>query len=343
MFGSAIYRLALAMCVCGLLAGAATAQETCVLPEMATGERPDPEGTPTRVVVSFLVLDVLGVDDANQQIDTDLRLTMRWRDPRLAGSAGCRFNVTQVWFPQLILVNSSELRAAYQQARDQVTIGDGGAVTYIQRYTGAISTYHELERFPFDTQAFGLQFVSRDRPRDELLLIPDDAASRLSSRLNIDDWDIEGIELSETALQSELLEREVSQLTLTINGTRIPTYYVYRVFLPLLLVVAMSWIVFWVPVGKLEFQIGLGATAMLTTIAFALSISAKLPDLSYLTILDKMLIWALMLVFMSMVVALMTELLATSGRETLARRANIASRALFPLLLATGWIAVLYL
>ncbi len=52
MFSSAIYGLGLATCVCGLLADATAAQETCVLPEMAKGERQDPEGTPTRVVVS---------------------------------------------------------------------------------------------------------------------------------------------------------------------------------------------------------------------------------------------------------------------------------------------------
>ena len=342
MWGARLCHLAAAVAVGVLLAGTAAAQETCNPPVLATGERPDPEGIPTRVSVAFLVLDVMGVDDADQQIDIDLRQTMQWRDPRLVGLSGCRLMVTQVWFPQLTLVNSSELRTTFQQARDQVVIGDDGAVTYVQRYTGQISTYHDLHRFPFDAQAFGLEFVVPNRSRAEVILIPDDANSHLSPRLNIEGWNIQGIGLTETAREAHMLDRDVSLLTLTINAKRIPIYYVYRVFLPLLLVVAMSWIVFWVPVGKLEFQIGLGATAMLTTIAFTLSISSKLPDLSYLTILDKMLIWALSLVFLSMVEALMTGLLAASGRDRSARRLDLASRALFPLLLAAGWAAIMY-
>ncbi len=325
-----------------LLTGIAAAEELCDLPDLQTGERPDPEGTPTEVTMSFLVLDVLGVDDADQQIDTDIRLTMTWRDPRLAGFPGCRFAVTDVWFPQLTLVNSSQLRTTYQQAREQVVIGDDGAVTYVQRYTGMISTYHELHRFPFDTQAFNLEFVVPNRSSEELRLIPDETGSHLSPRLNIEGWDVTGIGLDERVAMAEMLGRDLSIMTLTINADRIPVYYIYRVFLPLLLVVAMSWIVFWVPVGKLEFQIGLGATAMLTTIAFTLSISTKLPDLSYLTILDKMLIWALALVFLSMVEALTTGLLAGSGRDRLARQIDIASRMLFPLLLAAGWIGLIY-
>ena len=342
MWGAWLCRLVAAVAVGTLLAGAVAAQGACTPPGLATGERPDPEGTPTRVRVAFLVLDVLGVDDANQQIDVDLRLTMQWRDPRLVGLSGCRLMVTQVWFPQLTLVNSSELRSTYQQARDQVVIGDDGAVTYVQRYTGPISTYHDLHRFPFDTQAFGLEFVVPNRSRTEVILIPDEANSQLSPRLNIEGWDILGIGLTEKAQEAHMLDRDVSLLTLTINAERIPIYYIYRVFLPLLLVVAMSWIVFWVPVGKLEFQIGLGATAMLTTIAFTLSISSKLPDLNYLTILDKMLIWALTLVFLSMVEALTTGLLAASGRDRAARRLDLASRVLFPFLLAAGWAVIMY-
>ena len=102
----------------------------------------------------------------------------------------------------------------------------------------------------------------------------------------------------------------------------------------MLFVVAMSWAIFWVPPERFEFQIGLGATSMLTTIAFTLSIAGKLPDLGYLTALDKMLIWAVFLVFLTMVEALVTGRLVMNEREQLALAIDRVARFAVPTLSA---------
>ena len=45
---------------------------------------------------------------------------------------------------------------------------------------------------------------------------------------------------------------------------------------------------------------------MLTAIAFNLAVSARLPSVGYLTTLDKMIIWSIILVFLSIFEALLT-------------------------------------
>ena len=85
-------------------------------------------------------------------------------------------------------------------------------------------------------------------------------------------------------------------------------------------------------------QIGLGATSMLTAIAFKTAVSASLPPLGYLTALDKILTWAIFLVFLSMTEALVSGLLVLRDREDLALKLDRFFRVAAPLLLVSGWV-----
>lgn len=321
-----------------IVAGATGAWADCALPDMRTGDRPPPSAAPTEVSVAAFILDFLGVNDLDQSIELDVRTVFSWQDPRLAGLDGCRFGLDQVWFPPVLLANSSNLREAFRMGRNRVTVGPGGQVTYVQRYTGTISSYHHLQRFPFDRQAFEITLLSPDLGPDELRLVADHDGTGISEQLNIEGWNVAGVGIDARVLHFPAVGRDLSQATLTIHADRNPTYYVFRVLLPLVFVVAMSWVIFWVPPERFEFQIGIGATSMLTTIAFSLSIAGKLPDLGYLTVMDKMLIWAVFIVFLSMAEALVAGLMVLRGDEGTAHRLDRWSRLLGPLLLAAGWV-----
>ncbi len=317
----------------------------CALPELRTEEAPFPGSGPVEVAVSFAVADFLGVSDADQNVDLDLRMVMEWTDPRLDGLDGCRFAVSDVWFPPVMLGNSASLREAFRISRNQVSVGKNGRVRYIQRYTGWISSYHRLERFPFDRQAFEIRVLAPDMTPEQLVLVPADAAPRIADRLNVEGWDVEGAALSSEVRSLAALDHPASVLSLTITAKREATYYIYRVLLPLSFVVAMSWSIFWGAPERFEFRIGLGATAMLTAIAFSLSIAGQLPTLGYLTVMDRMLIWAVGLVFLSMVESLIAWQVNKGGEgrpsdKRAARRLDRVSRYVFPLLLFGGWAAI---
>lgn len=319
-----------------------TAVLACTLPAMQTGERPGAENGPTQVTASFIIADLLGVDDVNQQLDLDIIGQFSWTDPRLVGLEGCRFTVSQVWFPPLVLFNSSNLRETRTQARNQVLIGVNGQVTYLQRYTGRISSYHNLRDFPFDSQKFLIEIGLITLNSDQLQLVADNERTWISERLNIEGWSVENVNLASDVYFLKQANQDVSVLALTIDAKRDQDYYVYRVLLLLGFVVAMSWIIFWIPPSRFEFQIGLGATAMLTVIAFNLSVSSSLPRLGYLTILDKILAISIGLVFLSIVEALVAGLLVLKDREDLAVKIDMVSRFLFPIALVLGWYILIY-
>ncbi|MCP4381892.1 MAG: hypothetical protein GY798_10865 [Hyphomicrobiales bacterium] len=313
----------------------------CDLPDMRTGERPDSLSQPTEITASFIVADILGVDDANQQINLDIFGTFSWRDPRLAGLDGCRYMRTQVWTPDVVIYNSSNLRAQRTNARDQVVIGEDGMVTYQQRFVGKVSSYHSLRRFPFDRHNFEISVGSIHQGDDTLIFRVDEENTWIASRLNIEGWDVTGVSIKAVTIERQSLGLAVSVLTLTISAVRQWDYYLYRVMAPLLLVVAMSWTIFWVPPIRFEFQIGLGATSMLTVIAFNLAVSGTLPRLGYLTLLDKSISWAILLVFLSIVEALITGRLTLHGNEERALQIDRQARVFFPVLLFVGWFVIL--
>lgn len=283
------------------------------------------------------VADILDVDDVNQAVDLDLIIAMSWTDRRLAGLIGCRLGVTQIWFPDATVFNSSQLRAERTNAQNQVVVGPDGAVTYLQRLTGTISSYHNLRDFPFDHQAFKFAFGSLRDSADEVVFVAEDAASWLTENPNLEGWRLEGISLGSERRHFAQVGRDISVLTLTISAQRDTDYYLFRVLLLLLVVVAMSWVVFWVPPEKYEFQIGLGATSMLTAIAFNLSIGGSLPRLGYLTTLDKIVIAAIAMIFLAIVESLVTGSLAMAGRNKQARMIDRVARVAFPLFLLVVW------
>ena len=81
---------------------------------------------------------------------------------------------------------------------------------------------------------------------------------------------------------------------------------------------------------------------MLTAIAFNLMIADALPRLGYLTILDMIMIMAITMVFLAIVEALVAGLFVLRGNEPAALRLDRVSRILFPALLLSGWMIIIF-
>ena len=319
----------------------AAAQGSCDTSGLRTQERPDPEGTPTRVELGILVNDVLSVDDVGQAATVDLIAVAQWTDLRLAALAGCRVQKNFVWFPRVEILNSNQLRPLRINLADVVEIGEGGKVRYVQRLNGPISTYHNLARFPFDHHSFKFSIVTFDFPADQLILDVDKSFTRLGSKQNIADWDVHSASGSSAVEPVEELGATYSVFTLTIDLSRSDTFYVWRLILPMMLIVAMSFGVFWINPERFGPQISLSATAMLTLIAFQFFVAGALPKLSYFTTLDKLIVTATAIVFLTLLQSIYTANLVSREKSALARRVDRRCRWLFPLIFLGAWAFIL--
>jgi hypothetical protein len=316
-----------------------TGKETCAPPNVRTDVRPGPEGLPTEVTVGVGMIDLLGINDVSQTLTGDFAVVLSWTDPRLAHLEGCHIPLQDVWVPGVNFINSGR---KFPSLPNEVDIGPGGSIRYTQRYGGAFSSYHNLRKFPFDKQVFRIWLVPLDYLEDEVVLAVDEKITRRRDLLNISDWTINGVEGTVDRMKSEAYDGYYSRYTFAIHANRITGFYVWKVILPLCLIVAMSWAVFWIDPAEFGPQLGLSATSVLTMIAFLFATTNMLPALGYFTILDLFIGGATILVFLAMLESLTTSYLISKGKVELALHLDRACRFVFPLGFVLMIILVFY-
>jgi gamma-aminobutyric acid receptor subunit beta len=116
----------------------------------------------------------------------------------------------------------------------------------------------------------------------------------------------------------------------TIHVKRELGYYIWKVIGPLSFIVLMSYAVFWIDPAMAARQIGLASTSILTLVAFLFSLNAILPPLSYMTRMDAFLFASLALSFLAFAEAVVTAVLTSSERRSLALTMDRWARWLFP-------------
>ncbi|RLC67572.1 MAG: hypothetical protein DRH97_04665, partial [Chloroflexi bacterium] len=116
------------------------------------------------------------------------------------------------------------------------------------------------------------------------------------------------------------------------------------VIIPLVLIIMMSFTVFWVDPKELGPQLGIAATSMLTLIAFQFAINSYLPRIFYLTRMDLLVLGATILVFLALTEAVITSLLAKNNRRELALVVDRCARIIFPatFILFFGYVFFVY-
>ena len=291
--------------------------EVCSPAGIRPDVRPDPAGRPTEVSVA-------------QSLTGDFMVLETWSDPRLAEMEGCQLPLTSVWHPQLDFLNSGLMQPRRSEDADQVEIGPEGLVQHQQRYFGSLATYRSLRAFPFDRQVFEISLLSPEYAEDELRLVVNDRQTGRRELLNITDWTIDSVTATIDTYVVETTGRRLSTFEFGISAHRQVGFYIWKVIVPLILIVAISWTVFWVRPAQFGPQIGLSATAMLTLIAFQFALVSVLPKLAYFTVLDEFIIGSTILVFVALVEAVTTSYLVSKERTPLALRVDAVSRWAFP-------------
>ncbi len=107
-------------------------------------------------------------------------------------------------------------------------------------------------------------------------------------------------------------------------------FYILKVIAPLIFIVAMSWLVFWIDPKQTSTQISVAVTAMLTLIAYRFVLGASLPRLPYLTRLDYFILAATILVFAALVQVVITSNYAQSDELAKAQGIDRVARWAFP-------------
>jgi hypothetical protein len=301
---------------------------SCKLPDIQIDDRPGPTDRPTEVTVGFRLLDVTAIEDTSQSITADFIISQTWKDARLTAFEGCQFSLSEVWNPQIDIINAGRL---FTRLPKRVDVLESGRVRYIQRFQGSLVFRYDAHKFPFDRHNILISLGSLGfGEKDVRLIIDEDFTGRTPNEPNVADWKISKVQAEIFSEYFFAFRQNHSVFAFNILTERRSAYYVWKVILPLMLIVMMSWTVFWIDPSQLSAQIGMSATSMLTLIAFQFAMANILPKLSYYTLLDRFIMGSTVLVFLSLTESVTTTHLAIIQKPKLAIRIDHLCRWAFP-------------
>lgn len=285
------------------------------------------EGKLREVSISILILDIIKIDDANQRSTIDFVVQLEWMENNLVSKWKEKTSVSkdEIWTPDIQIFNDYNL---IKKKKDLYEVNPGGLVLYQQRFVGGINSRHNFSEFPLDEFIMKIQIVAIIP--NELKFIEGNSSSEVQShRYSISGWKINS-EWIEVGVGDERF-KDLANTTYFIAAKRNINYYIWKVIIPLAMVVFMSWLVFWVDPIQIGAQLTVGATAMLTMIAYQFTLSNLIPPVSYLTRLDTFILLSNIIVFIALLEAILTSNLVSHDKKTIARRMDYLARFIFPI------------
>jgi ABC-type transport system substrate-binding protein len=249
-------------------------------------DRPAAGAGPTQVSVGIWIVDITNIDSAQQNFTADLAVVLRWKDARLAhaGTGVAYYALDQIWTPRVGI--SNETNSVVRKFTESAEVEPDGTVLYRQLYVGAFTQPLRLRSFPFDRQAFHIQLVAiRYRP-DEVMFVPDQnwinnglkQGAGIAPSITLPDWTIEKWD-TKPVTYALAPGFEYSGYAFEFTASRNVLHYILKVILPLVLIVIMSWVVFWIEPSEPGIQLSIAMTSMLTLIADRFAVDTQLPRL----------------------------------------------------------------
>jgi Neurotransmitter-gated ion-channel ligand binding domain/Neurotransmitter-gated ion-channel transmembrane region len=298
--------------------------------------------SPVDVSIGLYFVDMVDINEDEGTFEFEAILTTRWHDPRLAfdpADAGVDERVYQGeyqfaevfpgWWPQLVLRNES---GRYERQGVVVRVQPSGDVSIVEQVQALAEARLNLRRIPFDRQRFEMTYEVLGFGADRVRLRADEARSGVSDT-TLSQWRVGRIEARESLQDPAYLgtpDQQVSSVTFTLPATRIPNFLLRLIVLPIVMLVALSWAVFWMDRESVGERMDLSFIGILTVVAFQIVVAERLPRISYLTILSAFMMISYATLAATVVINLRVSFLDRQGKTTRGDRLDRTCRWLFP-------------
>jgi hypothetical protein len=295
----------------------------------------------------FELRDINEIDDETETFEFEGVLTLDWRDDRHAFDpvaegtdlklyqGAYQFNeVFTGWFPQAALVNGSGL---YEQHSVVLRIRADGSLRLIETLNAAAKTDLDLRAYPFDTQHLEAEFEILGMDANEVVLEVADpgAASEIpAAAVRMPQWTLTNVGQSVRSRSAVYAGESGAASTFVVNmGVERRSLFTVRlVIVPLVLIVVLSWSVFWMEQSSVGDRISVSFIGILTIVAYQFVLSEILPHISYLTWINGFLNMSYFVMCGAVGINLWVGVLDRNRRNAEGDRIDRLCRWLFPVI-----------
>jgi hypothetical protein len=338
--------MALTIFCCARIAAAQPLAEPNTQPPQAAASDslllgPPKDDGPVVVRASLEIQDVDEINEESETFEFTGVLTLTWHDSRQAfdrATVGVEEKIYQgdyqfnelspSWFPQVVLVNSS---GSFEQQGVVLRALPDGTQVLISKISAVAKTEFNLRRFPFDRQRLEAVFEVLGFDHREVVLQADRETT--ADALWVPQWNITGFDLSTQDRAASYAGRRgvVSMFVVGVEVQRASLYIGRLVILPLIVIVLLTFSVFWMDRASLGDRISVSFIGILTAVAYQVVMNDIMPRIGYVTWIDGFLNLSFLLMVGTVIINLVVGGLDQHKRHEIAHRVDVLCRWIFPI------------
>jgi hypothetical protein len=268
-------------------------------PDVLTGQA-QPQGAkllaaPIEVQSGLKILRISQVDSPEENFTVLASMRMDWTDPALAfspDSCNCSVKlysdkevdnflaeVGSRW-PAFTFFNQLGNRWIGSRA---AAIWPDGRARYVENFNTTFQADFNFQQYPFDTQTFPV-YLDLLYPTSAYTMTALPGYSEIDPAHGEDEFVISEFTATPSTVAPSAADNPVSRMTFSFSAPRHLNYYLLQVFLPILLIILISWFTFFL--HDYTRRIEAAAANILLFIAFSWSLAGNYPRLGYITFLD---------------------------------------------------------
>ncbi|XP_055275369.1 gamma-aminobutyric acid receptor subunit delta [Moschus berezovskii] len=256
--------------------------------------RPGIGGPPVNVALAIEVASIDHISEVNMEYTMTVFLHQSWRDSRLSYNhtnetlgLDSRF-VDKLWLPDTFIVNAKSAWFHDVTVENKlIRLQPDGVILYSIRITSTVACDMDLAKYPMDEQECMLHLESYGYSSEDIVYYWSENQEQIHGldKLQLAQFTITSYRFT-TELMNFKSAGQFPRLSLHFHLRRNRGVYIIQSYMPSVLLVAMSWVSFWISQAAVPARVSLGITTVLTMTTLMVSARSSLPRASAIKALD---------------------------------------------------------